>query len=71
MNLPQNIPKTIPELEEWSRNYEDQYMKFAQSNQDIAEGTVKLFLSDYPKFMHPLVRRAIYALMEGSEKILA
>ncbi|MBA3869186.1 MAG: DUF2236 domain-containing protein [Anaerolineae bacterium] len=65
MNI-QNIPDTIQAFEQFNRDYERDHFHYAESNHQVAESSVQVFLQWYPKLLHPLARQAIYALMDAA-----
>ncbi|KAG0286649.1 hypothetical protein BGZ96_009281 [Linnemannia gamsii] len=62
MNI-ENIPRTYEELARWSENYERENMVYAPSNVAIAQATTGFLLSKAPKFLHPLGRHIVSALL--------
>ena len=59
-----NIPATISDVAEYMESFEARHMAYADSNRDVSEATVKLFLADFPPVLRPLARRLVYALMD-------
>jgi hypothetical protein len=59
-----DIPQDRSEFERYNRNYERSHFRYSDSNQRIGVATRELFASWFPRLLHPLVRRAIYALLE-------
>jgi hypothetical protein len=64
MNI-KGIPDRYDELERFNVEYERTRFRFAESNRRIGAATRDLFLSWYPGPLRPLVRPAIYALMDA------
>lgn len=60
------IPATLPELERWSLAYERAHFRFTESNRKVADYTLNLFLSWYPRPLRPIVRQAILAVLEDA-----
>jgi hypothetical protein len=60
----QNIPNSFEEFNDWNIDFEKKHMIFEQSNQDVAECTLRLLLSSYPPFLHSIVRNASLSLMD-------
>lgn len=58
------IPESYQEFEKWSLQYEDKHFSFTESNKRVALATRNLFLGWYPKFLHPLIKQAIYSLLD-------
>jgi hypothetical protein len=65
MNI-RDIPKSLEAFRAWALEYERQYFFYADSNRNISEATIKVFLSWYPGVLRPLLRRAIYAMMDDA-----
>ncbi len=59
--------KDIPDYQTFERfniEYERQHVRYAPSNHRIGTATVNLFVGWFPSMLSPLVRSAIYALLE-------
>jgi hypothetical protein len=65
MNI-QNIPDTIQAFEQFNRDYERDHFRYADTNHQVAESSVKVFLLWYPTPLRPLARQVIYALMDDA-----
>lgn len=65
MNI-QNIPDTIQTFEQFNRDYERDHIRYADSNHQVAESSVRVFLQWYPAPLRPIARQAIYALMDDA-----
>jgi hypothetical protein len=63
MNI-QGIPNDVDTLDHWSRDYERANSKYAESNRHVADDTLNLFLSWYPRWLRPLVRLGVLSLLE-------
>jgi len=63
MNI-KGVPASVGELDRWSRDYEQANLRFSESSRRVAEDTLGLFLSWYPRPLRPLVRLAVLALLE-------
>lgn len=59
-----DLPETYEQFEQFNRNYEQKYYRFDPANRRVADGTIEIMMSWYPSFLHPLVREAIYALID-------
>lgn len=59
-----NIPETLEAFEQFNRDYERDYFRFAETNHQVAESSLQVFLSWYPLLLRPIARQAIYALMD-------
>ncbi|ORY75123.1 hypothetical protein BCR37DRAFT_395626 [Protomyces lactucae-debilis] len=57
------IPESLEALIGWSEAYEREKMKYADTNKQLAESTIKVFLAPVPRLLHPFARRIIYALL--------
>ena len=68
MNI-REIPSQYDAFERFNRQYEEQTYRFAPSNQRVGAATRELFVSWFPRFLLPVVRSAIYALLD--EPVLA
>jgi len=63
MNI-RDAPATIDAVDRWSRAYEAANFRFAETNRRVADYTLTLYLSWYPRVLRPLVRVATLALLE-------
>jgi ER-bound oxygenase mpaB/B'/Rubber oxygenase, catalytic domain len=63
MNIKQ-IPDDYDRFEQFNRDYEREHFRFSGANQRIGEATRDLFLSWFPRPLRPLIRPAIYAMMD-------
>ena len=59
-----DAPATVDEVDRWSRAYEAANFRFAETNRRVADHTLNLYLSWYPRLMRPLVRVATLSLLE-------
>lgn len=59
-----DIPASYEAFEEWSRAYEREQFRFTETNQRIGAATRDLFASWFPSVAGPIVRSAIYALLD-------
>jgi hypothetical protein len=59
-----DIPPSYEAFEEWSRDYERKHFRFADSNQRVGSSTRDLFASWAPRAVTPIVRYAIYAMLD-------
>ncbi|KAF3889640.1 MULTISPECIES: oxygenase MpaB family protein [Nostocales] len=62
----EGIPATYEELEQYNIEYERTHFHYAETNRSVGEATRDLFLSWYPKWMSPLLKPAIYALLDDA-----
>ena len=63
MNI-HDIPSDYHEFESYNRQYEEQNYRFVQSNQRVGAATRELFVNWFPRFLAPVVRSVIYALLD-------
>jgi hypothetical protein len=61
-----DIPETYEEFEHFSQEYERKYFTYHESNARIGAATRDLFASWFPKFLTPVVRRSIHALLDDA-----
>ena len=61
-----NIPGSYDAFEAWSRDYERQQFRFAETNQRVGASTRDLFVAWFPRIFTPLVRYSIYAMLDES-----
>ncbi len=59
-----DIPPSYEGFERWSRDYERKTFQYTETNQHIGAATRDLFASWYPRSLAPVVRQAIYALLD-------
>jgi len=59
-----DIPSSRAKLEAFAVDYETKNMVYAPSNVSIANATIQLFLALAPAFLHDLVKKAVYCLMD-------
>ncbi|MBI1280840.1 MAG: DUF2236 domain-containing protein [Anaerolineaceae bacterium] len=65
MNI-RNIPDTLQAFEQFNCDYERDHFRFAESNHQVAESSVRVFLQWYPAILRPIARHVIYALMDDA-----
>ncbi|MCU0497399.1 MAG: DUF2236 domain-containing protein [Anaerolineae bacterium] len=65
MNI-QDIPETLEELERFSMDYESKYFRYNEYSQRVGNASIEVFTRWFPAPFHPIVRRAIYALLDDS-----
>jgi hypothetical protein len=63
MNI-KDIPCDYGSLERFNRDFETQHYRFTEANQRVGAATRELFVSWFPRFLSPLVRSAIYSLLD-------
>lgn len=62
MNLSE-LPDTIADLQAFVDAYEAKYFRYTESNQRIADATVKIVQGWFPRFLHPMVQPTFSALI--------
>ena len=60
----ENIPDDYHEYERFNIEYEASRFAYSDTNELIGKSTVQVFLKWYPKWLRPLVRRGLYAMMD-------
>jgi len=65
MNI-REIPADYGAFERFNREYEAQHYRYTESNERIGAATRELFVGWFPRFLTPLVRSAIHALLDDS-----
>lgn len=63
MNI-RDIPADYGDFERFNIEYERQNYRFCESNQRVGAATRDLFMSWFPVWLRPMVRRGIYAFMD-------
>ncbi len=63
MNV-QDIPADYDKYESFNREYERKHFRFAESNARVGAATREMFVRWFPRFLGPLVRRTIHALLD-------
>ncbi|KAL9190393.1 hypothetical protein ACHAXT_007604 [Thalassiosira profunda] len=58
----ERIPQSYEEAAKYLDKYEEEYMVYADTNAQVANSTMELFLSIVPSFMHPVCEPAVHAL---------
>jgi hypothetical protein len=59
-----DIPDEIDEFERWSRRYEAEHFRYADSNHRVGRMTREMFAAWFPGVLRPVARQAMYALMD-------
>ncbi|MEZ5584852.1 MAG: oxygenase MpaB family protein [Candidatus Competibacteraceae bacterium] len=59
-----DIPPTFEVFEQWARAYERSTFRYTPTNRNIGTATRDLFAAWYPRPLAPVVRFAIYALLD-------
>jgi ER-bound oxygenase mpaB/B'/Rubber oxygenase, catalytic domain len=60
----QDIPGEAAAFEQFSREYEREHFRYAESNYRVGGHTRELFAAWFPRPLRPLVRQSVYALMD-------
>ncbi|XWX03292.1 oxygenase MpaB family protein [Aggregatilineales bacterium SYSU G02658] len=63
MNI-KDIPPTFEAFEAFHQAYEREHFVYADTNRQIAEYTIQVFCSWYPRFLTPLIRQVIYTFLD-------
>lgn len=61
-----DIPDNLDALDRWSRAYEKANLRYSSSSRHVADDTMRLFLSWYPRPLRGLVRLVIDSLLEDA-----
>ena len=60
-----DIPARLEDFERFTEDYEARRYRFTEANKAVGAATVELFAGWFPRPLHPLVRQAIYALLDA------
>jgi hypothetical protein len=60
-----DIPARFEDFERYSEDYEARRYRFTEANRAVGVATVELFAGWFPRPLRPLVRQAIYALLDA------
>src|SRR5262249_28032467 len=63
MNIRQ-LPGDFHEFERYNVEYERKHFRYTDANQRVGAATRDMFLSWFPRWLRPLARPAMYALMD-------
>jgi uncharacterized protein (DUF2236 family) len=61
-----DIPADYAEFERYNIEYERRQFRYTESNRRVGAATVEMFASWFPRVSRPLVRHAIYALLDDA-----
>ena len=61
-----DIPADYDSFERYNRDYETRHYRYTEANRRVGAATVELFAAWFPRILRPVVRRAIYALLEDA-----
>ncbi|MBV9826887.1 MAG: DUF2236 domain-containing protein [Alphaproteobacteria bacterium] len=61
-----NIPGDYGEFERYGSEYERLNYRYTEANRRVGAATVEMFASWFPRPLRPVVRRAIYALLDDA-----
>jgi hypothetical protein len=59
-----DIPADLESFERFSRDYEREHFRFAQSNRNVGTYTLEMFAKWFPPPLRPFARQSMYALMD-------
>jgi hypothetical protein len=60
-----DIPERLEDFQRYSEDYEARRYRFTEANRAVGAATVELFAGWFPRPLRPLVRQAIYALLDA------
>ena len=63
MNI-RDLPNDYDKFEHFNRTYERQHFRYSETNRCVGSATVDLFTSWAPRLFAPVVRSAIYAILD-------
>ena len=63
MNI-RDIPVGYDDFERFNEDYEREHYRYTEANRRVGAATRELFASWFPRFLAPVVRSAIYALLD-------
>jgi hypothetical protein len=63
MNI-RDIPADYNVFERFNKDYEKEHYRFTEANRRVGAATRELFASWFPRYLAPVVRSAIYALLD-------
>ncbi len=64
MNI-RDIPADYAGFEHFNLDYEARHCRYSEANQRVGSATRELMVSWFPRFLAPLVRSAIYSLLDS------
>ena len=59
-----DIPADYAAFERFNIDYEKRHFRFTDANRRVGAATLDMFASWFPRLLRPLVRRAMYAIMD-------
>jgi hypothetical protein len=59
-----NVPDTYEAFYQFYKAYERQHFTYTDASRRVADATIRIFLNWYPAFLRPIVKQAIYALLD-------
>ena len=62
----QDIPPNYNAFDAFNREYERANFTYVETNQAVGGATIEVFASWYPKILRPMVRCAIYAMLDNN-----
>jgi len=60
----QDIPEEMDDFQRFKDDYEREHFRYADTNHQIAEQTIQVFLNWFPHLLSPIIRRGIYTAMD-------
>lgn len=64
-----DLPATLEELRAFVLEYEAKNIIFAQSNRNVADATIHIFKSWFPRFLHPVIEPVVVTLIDEKMRI--
>jgi ER-bound oxygenase mpaB/B'/Rubber oxygenase, catalytic domain len=64
-----DIPEDYATFERYNLDYERRYYRFTEENRAVGIATRELFAGWFPRPLRPLIRQAIYALLDGPTRV--
>jgi hypothetical protein len=58
------LPAEYADFERYNIEYEKRHFRYTQANHRVGTATLEMFASWFPRVLRPIVRRAIYAIMD-------
>lgn len=59
-----DIPRDARAFRGWCETYEARHFRYVDTNREIAEYTIGILAADFPRVCEPIVRTAVYALVD-------
>lgn len=59
-----HIPPTYADFEAFNIAYERKHFRYCETNRRVGDATIAIFLSWFPKVLHPVILQVIYSLLD-------